>query len=237
MSTRASRQFRVLRFGVAGALSLAGLPLLMSVAQADEGFEFRRIAGDDRFETAALIRDEFGPSARVVLANGERGRFADALVASYLAGATDSPILLTRSGRMPATTKAAIQASGAERITIVGGTGSVSADQQAALTDAGYTVDRVAGPNRYATNAAVLDAVGPATSTTALVTTGADFPDALAASAVSFRTGMPLALTGRSGTSELVIDALRAAGVRDFVCSAGTRRCHRRRSRLSRTPV
>jgi putative cell wall-binding protein len=59
------------------------------------GFHLTRIAGADRYETSALIADQFvkdaGSVSTVVLASGEPGHDVDALGAAFLAGALHAP--------------------------------------------------------------------------------------------------------------------------------------------------
>ncbi|MGN6524547.1 MAG: cell wall-binding repeat-containing protein, partial [Actinomycetes bacterium] len=68
-----------------------------AATDSDVAVPLTRVAGDDRWETAAQIAAATYPNGAetVLLANGDRGSFADALSASYLAGALHAPILLT----------------------------------------------------------------------------------------------------------------------------------------------
>src|SRR5699024_9999468 len=61
-----------------------------------DGLNVRRINGDDRFETAALIADEVAPdgSAEVAVANGMD--FPDALSVASSAALNGTPILLAK---------------------------------------------------------------------------------------------------------------------------------------------
>lgn len=136
-----------------------------------------RIAGADRYATAALLAEGFASNAgsdvsSVIVANGEniKGGF-DALSAAYAAGKLHAPILLTSSSVLPHATAAAIcdvlgtSAGATHTVYVIGGTDSVSsavADQLSTVLASGtddqtaapaVAVSRVAGTDRYATSA------------------------------------------------------------------------------------
>lgn len=154
-----------------------------------------RIAGGSRYETAALVAAQLPPvaeSATAVLASG--ATFPDALAASVPAAVAGWPVLLTERGALPDATAARLRDY--DRVVLVGGEQAVDRsveDQVGALR----AVERVAGPTRYDTAAAinrrfagVLDATGVALSS------GTDFPDALAGGAHAAAGRRPLVLTG-----------------------------------------
>lgn len=80
-----------------------------------------RLAGQTRYETAAVIADSFEQdSGTVYLASGSN--FPDALAGAAAAGASDSPVLLARTATaLSAATEAALNDLEPRRIVIVGG--------------------------------------------------------------------------------------------------------------------
>ncbi|MFK5636094.1 cell wall-binding repeat-containing protein [Ornithinimicrobium sp. LYQ103] len=149
-----------------------------------------RIAGPDRYATAAALAMEYGFDVETVfVAAGED--FPDALAARTPGGA--SATLLTQKDHLPAVTRAALEHLQADRIVVVGGTESVSDAVLAALGAYGE-VSRIAGDNRYAT-AAKLAQEFPANPEVLFLATGEDFPDALAAGAVATMLDAPILLT------------------------------------------
>lgn len=150
----------------------------------------RRVAGPDRYATAAAVsRDRF-PAAHggtVVVASG--ASWADALAAGPAAAHWEGPLLLTASDRLPSATAAELARLQPERIVLVGGTAVVSTAVEATLRTHASVVQRVAGANRYATAAAVSAAAFPAGAPSAYIVTGEDFPDGLAAGTVAARGG------------------------------------------------
>ncbi len=83
-------------------------------------------------------------------------------------------------------------------------------------------VDRLAGPDRYATARAISSATWPdGTADTAVLATGGDFPDALSASGLAGALDAPLLLVGTEVTSALT-DELGRLGVTDVYLVGGT---------------
>ncbi len=188
---------------LAGALALSGaVTFATGPAGAVEGFAFERLQGQDRYITAAEIaRDSFTSSARVVLASGEERNFPDALTGNYLAGFADAPILLTETQRLPSATLQALRDLRTTRVTIIGGINAVSENVARSLRDAGFTVDRIEGIDRYETAARVggtipTSYVGSVDGRrTAILGNGQNFPDILAASPASFEAALPITIT------------------------------------------
>ncbi|MBT1035292.1 cell wall-binding repeat-containing protein [Canibacter sp. lx-45] len=86
----------------------------------------KRFAGADRYETAALIAENFvGYNADAAfLATGEN--YADALTAVALAGSLRSPLFITQTGCLTAATAGAIDRVAAANMVTVGGLEAVS---------------------------------------------------------------------------------------------------------------
>jgi putative cell wall-binding protein len=165
----------------------------VAAALQNEGLTVRRLAGENRFATAAAIaRESVEFTDRVCLASGYS--IADALSISPFAAARGVPLLLTETERLPAATLEAIVASGAAQVTLIGGEGVIAPSVAAELTAAGYFVDRIAGADRYLTNAAVLEQLDFDHSAI-VAATGAVFPDALAGSVLAAKRFNPILLT------------------------------------------
>lgn len=144
--------------------------------------QVERLAGTDRYGTAAAVAAASWPSASTVyLATGEN--FADALAGGAAAVRDHAPILLTESGRLPDTTAAELERLAPNEVRILGGTAAVGAaveeSVRALLPSAAVT--RLAGADRYATAATIAASVWPSGSSRVLIATGTGFADALAA--------------------------------------------------------
>jgi putative cell wall-binding protein/spore germination protein YaaH len=169
-----------------------------------------RLAGGDRYATAAAISAaDFAPGAPVAyVASGSR--FADAIPAGAAAGKNHGPVILTAQGALPAATAAELGRLKPGRIVIVGGPSSVSEAVRKALE--GYTtggVTRVAGADRFATAAALSAATFAPGVGTAFVVDGLAFPDGLAAGAAAARLGAPVLLTQPGGLAPATASELR----------------------------
>ena len=168
----------------------------------------RRIAGDDRIETAiAISQDRFddGTAGAVVL--GRADVFADALPGTPLAVAVDGPILINPSTALDdrVTEEIGRVLPDDGTIYLLGGVLAISAEVEVALGDLGYDVIRAGGLDRIETAVEVARAIGEPTNL--LVTTGYDFPDALSAGAAAAATGDGAVLLTGDGTPHPAVDA------------------------------
>ncbi|HEX7195321.1 MAG TPA: cell wall-binding repeat-containing protein, partial [Candidatus Limnocylindria bacterium] len=91
-----------------------------------------RLAGADRYATgAAIVRAFWSRSASGYVATG--AGFADALAGGAAAGRAGVPMLLVEQSAVPLSTGQEVLRLGPRRLTILGGTGAVSAGAEAAL--------------------------------------------------------------------------------------------------------
>jgi putative cell wall-binding protein len=205
----------------------------------DERFSFERFAGNDRYTTAARIATgSYASAETVLLANGQsddprtardESHFPDALAAAYLAGNRKAPTLLATEQALPQPTKDALRTLQARNVVIIGGTGAISAGVEKELTDAGYTVTRIAGANRYDTAKQVaetpaVDYVGenPDGDRTAIVASGERFPDALVAGPLGYFSQFPILITASASLSEPTQQALENLGIKHVLIPGGT---------------
>ena len=187
------------RLGVEDVIILGG-EQAVSAAVADRldelGLRVERIAGDDRFATAAAIAARVGAAdtGEVVLTLGAAAdpnrAWPDALSAGALAASPDRlPVLLTRGDAVPPATMDALRDLDASEVLLLGGPVAISSAAEDQLRAAGYSVRRLAGEDRYATSAAVVQDAMRRRPTNVPVhvslVTGANFPDGLAAAGLA----------------------------------------------------
>ena len=183
---------------VAVSAPLGAISVLGSNASGASGLSVVRLAGTDRYATAAAIADSGWPgplpaNSTLLLATGST--FPDAVAGSAAAGHLDVPLLLTSTGALSASASAEIGRLKPASVTLLGGTSALSsavAQQVAAL---GPTVVRWQGSDRYSTAAAISQATYPSGATNVYLATGGAFPDALAGAALAAHAGGPLLLT------------------------------------------
>ncbi len=189
------------RLGVQRVYVAGGVASLSSAIEADlAGFDVQRLAGADRFATAAAVAAEIvrlrGPREAVALARGDD--FIDALAAGSLA-AQGVPVLLTSPGSMPRSTRDAIAAMDPQRVLVVGGPVAIS---EGVVTQLDRPSARLAGATRYETARAVLaeaERLRGRPADTILIASGATFADALAAAPAAQALDGVLMLTDPRG--------------------------------------
>lgn len=165
-----------------------------------------RVAGKDRYQTAAMLATQFGPVDHVYVATGQGNAFADALSGSALAGAEGVPVLLTKSGSVPGSVRSALAAMGNPEVVVLGGRAAVSQD----VADELGAVDRLAGKDRYTTSVAVAEQFDYSTEDPApelYFATGTNYPDALAGSALAGWQGVPVLLSKTASVPAPVLAA------------------------------
>lgn len=159
----------------------------------------QRIAGDTRYDTSLKVASSLSnPSDTVIVTTGTN--YADALSISPYAFATGSPVVLCNpSSGLSNSALKAIKKAGYKKAVIVGGTSAVPASVASQLKASGIGgITRLSGDTRYATSAKIAEfelksSVG-FTMDGAYLATGQNFPDALAAGAVSGKRLTPLLL-------------------------------------------
>lgn len=183
-----------------------------------------RLAGPDRYATAAEISGEFASGVPVVyLSTGTN--YPDALSAAAAAAAQGGPLLLTTPNSLPGVIADELERLDPALVVVVGGTGVVSNRVvnavRAVVPDA--TVRRDSGVNRYATSRVIADRAF-ATAATAFVATGANFPDALSASAAGGALDAPVILVdgASSRLDGATLDLLDDLGVTSVTIVGGT---------------
>jgi len=201
----------------------------MFVSELQRTVDIEQLEGPTRYDTAAEISKAAFPDPATVntciVATGRN--FPDALGGSALAGVAGAPILLTQPTDLPEVTETELQRLGPTTVYILGGTGAVSADVQVAIQAAvpGATITRLEGSNRYGTARAVAEQVALYTGLFpnygGIVATGANFPDALAASPVAAAQGMPIYLAESSGIATETVTQMTTDGVQKVYVVGG----------------
>ena len=197
---------RVNRVVVVGGEPAVGDAVASHLAR--DGIAVERIAGRDRYATAAAVARRAGaPGRQAVLASGRDASLADALVAAGPSAATRRPVLLVRPDAVPAHTAAALSALGVSRSICVGSTAVLSESVRRDLP----SCTRAGGRDRYETAVAVVEAFGAAVSAdTAVIVSGDDrnLVDALAAGTLA----RPTLLVRPTGAPGVVTRLLQRTG-------------------------
>ncbi len=165
--------------------------------------DFERIAGNDRFETAALIASRFPDNNKAAIATGLN--FPDALSLASAAGAQGYPLLLVGKDSLPTATQEYLKKANLHSLHVAGGEGIISSKVLQSLAQASSVpveqIKRLAGYDRYDTSTLILEEFYP-TATKLFLATGQDFPDALAGAALAANRDTPMLLIPPSGPTE-----------------------------------
>ncbi len=185
-----------------------------------------RMYGANRYATAAKIATTYfaaGSTKTVFLATGLN--YPDALSGGPVAGKLGAPLLLSGTTTVPPETLSAMRRLGVTKVVFLGGTGVLSPGLKSQIVNALGTVDvvRYSGASRYDTSAAIVTKYfDPATTTTAYVTVGNNFPDALAGTASAVADGAPILLSQKSCMPTATYNALQQLGVTKVVLLGGS---------------
>jgi N-acetylmuramoyl-L-alanine amidase len=165
---------------------------------------FTRVAGADRYDTAAQLSHRAWPSGakKVLLASGTT--WPDAVAASPLSRALDAPLLLTEPDRLPSATRAEIARLHPAEVIVLGGPSSVAtavADDATGTAKVGTATvlsRRIGGANRYETSALIAGEVGVPADGRIAIASGSDWFDAVCLSPFVGRSRVPMLLTSGS---------------------------------------
>lgn len=168
----------------------------------------REFAGSHRYNTAVALAQRFADErdnfSTVIIASGETQ--VDAIAAAGLAGHLRAPVLLTRSRQLPHNVGRYIEEHGISKVVIVGGTAVIPNAIKTALEDLDTRpdVERVSGADRYATAAAISDAIDRpipswcgSSQRAVILVNGGDVgrSDSIIIGPLAYRLRMPILLT------------------------------------------
>jgi putative cell wall-binding protein len=208
--------------GYPGIFALAnGAPQITnSVLSAAPINPVQRLAGSNRYATAAAISQWAYPGGAAVVFIATGLDFPDAIAGGAAAAAEGGPLLLVTKTSVPSETRAELQRLAPARIVILGGTSAVGGN--VAVTLAGYgTVQRRAGADRYATAVEISKATF-ASASTVVLTTGTAFPDAMVGAPAAAKAGGPLLIVRPNSVPASVLAELDRLGASDIIIVGGT---------------
>lgn len=190
-------------------------------------FDVLRVAGKDRFTTSVEISRLLMPEGRapvVYVTNGHK--FPDALAAGPAAIRAGGVILSTAADRLPVVVADELARLDPLRVVILGAENTVSSAVEsriASLVSEDASVERFAGTGRYDTGAMIVrDAFGDDGARYAMIATGENYPDALAAAPAGARYDAPVILVdGGRGLNASTRQLLTDLAVTDVMIAGG----------------
>ena len=198
-------------------------------ARALTGVQPTRVAGADRFDTAAALSRAFWAGGAPTVALTSAAGFADSLGGGALGARQGAPLLLAAPCTLPSSTANELARLRPSTVLVMGGQGAVCEavlDQVRALTGAAIT--RLAGSDRFDTAAQAASLGWGSGSDIVYIASGAGFADGLAAGAAAAFDSAPLLLVPACGTlpvsvrdrlSELKAKQVYAVGGQSAICS------------------
>jgi putative cell wall-binding protein len=212
------RPARIVLLGGPGVISDAVAGALGAIAPVE------RIAGTDRYATAAAISAAtYAPGVAVAyVATGET--FPDALAGGAVAGRDGGPVLLATRTGVPSATAGELARLAPARIVVLGGPGALDDVVLTSLRPFAATgsVQRLAGADRFATSVAVSRFAYGAGTEAVFVATGFAFPDGLASGPVAALVPGPVLLVAPDQLPVVVGVELARLGPSNVVILGGT---------------
>ncbi|MBP3384671.1 MAG: cell wall-binding repeat-containing protein [Firmicutes bacterium] len=211
-------------FAVSAAMATA-VPAFADVSEEDE--YIMRLAGNNRFETSAIISlfmyDDDEADA-IVIVNGLD--YPDALAAAPFASSVGAPILMVdgKSGIFdPAVAEEIdrIDSNHNADIYIIGGERAVSEKVVTQLKTAGYkNISRIYGDNRFKTAVKIARSIDD--KEIAFIANGMNYPDALGAGSAASLYGGAILFTGKDKLDTATKEYLEHIGFDSVVILGGT---------------
>lgn len=184
-------------------------------------YEVTRIAGANRFETAAKIAELVAPrgAESVIIVNGNN--WPDALAVAPFAATEGSPVLLNGADNLHPATENVLAELSPNTVVIVGGFSAIGPATEASLSTR-YTVTRIAGNDRYSTAVELTKHYCPNPSSVYFASglNSSNGVDAIAGAALAAKNGLPLLLTGNTLPAD-VSKFIKESAVKDAVLLGG----------------
>lgn len=174
-----------------------------------------RIAGADRYATSRLVSTSGFPSGAVASYISTGANFPDALSAGAAAASVPAPVVLVYgpSSTLDTATRNLLVSLGIDDAYITGSTPSVSAGIASGIDAiSGVSVERLAGPDRFATSVAI-NSHAFSSATDAYLAVGSGFADALSGAALAGATDAPLFVVPGTCVPVATLGALAEMGV------------------------
>ncbi|MGP1489220.1 MAG: cell wall-binding repeat-containing protein [Peptoanaerobacter stomatis] len=164
-----------------------------------EDIKVKRISGSDRFDTSDKLSQEVSrlskKSNQAILVNGYKN--IDALSVSSLATKEELPILLNGRNALNMSVKNRLKQMNVNKVYIIGGNNSISSDVEKELKKMQISVVRLSGTDRYETSANIAK-YAYKDFDEAIVASGENPVDALAASTLTGKKEAPILLTNKN---------------------------------------
>lgn len=179
-----------------------------------------RVAGNNRYETAAKLSQQFNQSENIVITNGEA--YADSLIGSALAHVKRAPLLLTQTNQLDARTLSQIKTLKPKNIFLIGAQGAISTNVEKQLQ--GYNITRLSSGDRIGTSVEVGNYImnnSTKKPTQVVIADAYNFPDALSATNISNHYKSPILLSKSNQLDNRIINFIKQHKIKEVFIIGG----------------
>lgn len=156
-----------------------------------------RLSGPDRLTTAVATSQRLFPDPVDAVVVASSRTYADSIGGATLAGLAGGPLLLVDPTALPDVVRDEVNRllAGGGTVYLLGGEKAVSPAVAVALKAAGRRVERISGPDRYATAVAVARTIAGDGPSTVYLASGTTYPDGLSVAPLATSEGAVVLLT------------------------------------------
>ncbi len=191
----------------------------INAARTLASLKLERLAGRNRYLTSIRVsQDGWLYSNSIILASGQN--FPDALSAGPLAYQVGGPILLTQKDTLPTEILNEIIRLKAFKVILIGGEGAISLAVENSLKEKGLSLERIEGKDRYETSSQIALKIN-LSSKKAILTSGEDFPDALAISSYAAKEQIPILFSKKDIVPQITKNTLSSLGISEIIIIGG----------------
>ena len=194
-----------------------------NVVEQLKDYKVRRVAGEDRYETAIKVGDEVrsitGNLDAAMLVDGTN--FPDVITISSLASKQRVPILITTPENLTSATKETINEWSLRNVTIGGSYNSVSKNIEDGLEV--NNVKRLGGTDRYETASIIGEEIRSLAENKddMILVDGTDFPDGITINSIASRYSAPIMLTTPENLTKITGDKVRQWTIKNVLIGGG----------------
>ncbi|MED2977444.1 N-acetylmuramoyl-L-alanine amidase [Bacillus swezeyi] len=159
------------------------------------GITVKRIAGKNRYDTAAKVAKSMSSTSKAVIANGFL--YADPIAVIPYAAKNGYPILFTNQKTLNSYTSEAMKSKGIKQTFVIGSTGSINSTLYRKLP----SPTRISGKNRYDLSVNIAKKFSLSTSNT-YVSNGFKYADSISGAALAAKQNKAIILTNGENLSK-----------------------------------
>lgn len=179
---------------------------------ADKNTNVERISGQDPVSISIELSKKFGTASTAVLARADM--FPDALCAGPLSAQLGAPLFLIDSQELRNDVLSALKTLGVGKIIIIGGNSAISSSIEENLKQE-YQVERIGGKDRYETSSLIAQKID--SEQYGILTTGLNWPDAIASTPLAHTLRAPVLITRTDEIPDGIMDIIKTKDLQIYI--------------------